>query len=85
MAIFIVKTLEDRNLVLQADSFRLTTTPNAVYEFVTEGKTVASVPAHNVFAVIDDEVREADFYWHDDWTDDIFDEGVSEPPVQDEV
>lgn len=70
MATFIVKTMDDRNLFIEAEGFRYESIENA-YIFFKEpesspgmGKVVARVPVHNVFAVIDLEAFEGDYYDH---------------------
>lgn len=67
MAIFIVKTINDRNLVLEAAKFKFDTI-NRAYEFTDEnGSVVASLPGGDVFAVLKDTVEQADFYSRDEW------------------
>lgn len=63
---YIVKTINDRNLIIEADKFRLSPSPDSVYEFFIGGNIVASVPLPNVFVVADDAVEKGDFYFHDD-------------------
>ena len=62
---FWVKTVNDRNLIIKADYFILDN--STTYKFyVTESdpktKEVASVPAFNVFAVVEQDAWECDFY-----------------------
>lgn len=69
MAIFIVKTINDRNLVLEADHFVLSA-HSEVYTFYgdSDGKNiVASLPSRDVFAVVGEEAEQADFYSRDEW------------------
>jgi len=64
---FVVKTINDRNIYIEADSFDNNHNPD-VYDFRSEGKLVASVNAHATLAVIKQENDKADFYFHDDLT-----------------
>jgi len=64
MATFIVKTTSDRNLVLRADHF-IFESHDQLYKFYsTKGQEVviASLPACNVFAVMDKDFLESDSY-----------------------
>ncbi len=69
MATFWVKTHDDRNLIIEADSFQLDGASTATYKFYDkegEGlRQVASVPVSGVFAVVEKDSWEADYYFRD--------------------
>ena len=62
---YIVKTFDDRSLVIEADNFSFN--PDGVYEFhKNQGlMLVGSVPASNIFAVVENDAYQADFYRSD--------------------
>lgn len=85
MATFIVKTMDDRNLFIKAEGFRFHSADHT-YIFFKEpepapgmGKIVASVPAHNVFAILDEEAFDADFYCAQ-----FHDHEDSDPPIEED-
>ena len=70
MAKYIVKTINDRNQVIEADRFSLRS--SSTYEFIAGGNLVASVPAHNVFAIVQWDADISDYYFSDHDLDDNF-------------
>ena len=80
MATFIVKTINDRNLVLKADKFVYLPNPN-VYEFSNGERLVAHVQGRDVLAVTEEETWEADFYDHFH-ADDLFGSDPKEVPSE---
>jgi len=83
MSEFVVKTINDRNLFIEADSYDNNHNPD-VYDFRSEGKLVASVNVHAALAVIKKENDKADFYFHDDLTEDETDDVCDECRAQEE-
>lgn len=61
---YIVKTMGDRNLIIKAESFEFRSTEQQ-YVFADTGKIVAQVPAHNVFAVLEEDAEGGDYYFFD--------------------
>jgi len=81
MATFIVKTTDDRNLFIKAEGFRFHSTDHTYIFFEAPepapgmGKIVASVPVQNVFAVLDLEAFDGEFYDHPHYDD---------PPIEED-
>ena len=68
MPTYVVKTINNRNLVIEADSFFRNR--DNVYMFDDEnGDTVAEVPRENIFAVVETDAEQEDFYFVDDAND----------------
>lgn len=69
MKTFFVKTYTNRNLVIKADFYLEPTEEHLYYSFKVGNTVVATVPAftgpNGVFAVVEDEAFEADFYIFD--------------------
>jgi hypothetical protein len=72
MSTFIVKTTQNRNLVIEADSFF--NNRDGVYVFTNEdGDVVAEVPINpNILAVVEQDAEQEDFYFSDHEADDEF-------------
>jgi len=83
MANYTVKTTDNRNLVIEADSYALDYTQTA-YTFTKGDKTVATVPASPyVFAIVLDDNVESDHYYVYDWNEE--DEKEAEIDEADDV
>ena len=71
---YIIKTVRDRNLVIEADRYNYNATEET-YEFFKKTENadtlrVATVPrSPEILAVVQDEVEQADFYYVEDWND----------------
>jgi hypothetical protein len=68
MANYTVKTTDNRNLVIEADSYALDYPKNA-YDFIKNGKKVASVPLGGFFAIVLDDSVKSDHYYIYDWNE----------------
>ena len=72
MAKYIVKTINERNLVIEADRFPSIDHNNHAYEFYKDGGIVALVTQANVFAIVEWDADISDFYYSDHEIDDNF-------------
>lgn len=72
MSTYTVKTIDDRNLVIEADSLKFGSNGSEDYVFHADGKVVALVPRHNVFAISADKADKADYYYSDHELDDRY-------------
>ena len=73
MAEYFVRTNSDRVFSVAADRYQLDPNGNA-YDFVKDGKTVASFNSHSVLAVIEEDAHQGEFSPFDDdedGTDDV--------------
>lgn len=63
---YTVKTHDNRNLVIEADSYNFEPSSFS-YEFVKKGKHIATVPAAGVFTIVLNDNVKSDYYWVYDW------------------
>jgi len=83
MAKYTVKTTDNRNLVIEADSYGLDYTRTS-YEFTKDGNKVAAIPASPyVFAILLNDVEESDYYWVYDWNEEENKENETETETDD--
>jgi len=83
MAKYTVKTTDNRNLVIEADSYGLDYTQTS-YEFTKDGNKVATIPASPyVFAILLNDVEESDYYWVYDWNEEENKENETETETDD--
>ena len=86
---YIIKTVRDRNLVIEADRYNYNATEET-YEFFKKTENadtlrVATVPrSPEILAVVQDEVEQADFYYVEDWNDED-EEDIEDGDVYDET
>jgi hypothetical protein len=80
---FIIKALSDKNIIVNADKFAPNISDN-VYEFYTDGALVGFVPFNeNLLGVFEyKDAFQADFYDHQDWSDDL--EDLADPEDDDQ-
>lgn len=64
MSRYIVKMHEDRNIVIEANSFDLTNM--LIYRFLKDGKVVAMIAANQTVGIVEEEAHVADYYDHYD-------------------
>ena len=75
MPVYFVKTINDRNLVIEADQFQRIGNDYTFTNLVGEGnrpENVASVSAHDVFAIVEKDAFQGDFYFSDHEEDDAY-------------
>lgn len=72
---FIVKTIHDRNLVIEADKYNFNSIENAYEFFAKDGEglglvKVATVPGSpEILAIVENDAEKADFYASYDWNE----------------
>ena len=72
---YIVKTIHDRNLVIEADKYNFNSIENAYEFFAKDGEglglvKVATVPGSpEILAIVENDAEKADFYYVDDWNE----------------